>query len=165
MGCFPQDAGSGQCFNLPGKLWTQLQCCSKHWHKAELSTALSQGRHKAGSGTELKTGLVFKSMAMCFYLQVILLISFSWNSLGICFLCSILRTPMQKLGSHPERMLQSKHIEPTEHHSLWEGPSTRLSGDLELKSPKALEHGGQVEPCLLLKPTLMELITIPLPLS
>lgn len=82
---------------------------------------------------------------MCFYLHVILLISFSCNPLGSCSLCSILRIPMQKLGSHPECMLQSKHTEPTEHHSLWEGHNTRLSGDSELKSlrAKALEHEGQ----------------------
>lgn len=43
-----------ECFSLQSKLQMHLHCCSKHWHKVDVITGLSQGATKAIRGTEIK---------------------------------------------------------------------------------------------------------------
>lgn len=165
MSCFPQDADSGQCFNLQSKLWMQLQCCSKHWHKAELSTVLSQGRHKVGSGTELQK--LFLNLLPCVSISM----SYCWSpslatlwAAAPCvpyweFLCK--NWALTQNACYRANTQSQLNTTPCEKGTIHDCQGTQ-SWNLWGLKPLSMRVN---RPCLLQKPTLMELITIPLPLS
>lgn len=106
-------------------------------------------------------------MAVCLYLQVILMICFLFQPSGqlllVCCTVFHIKNSYAKFWlsprMHKHRANTQSQINNTPRVSVRSAQYTTVKGDSELK------HDHQVQPCLLQKTPVTELITILLPLS
>lgn len=120
----------------------QLHCCSKHWHKADLSMGawvVTRWPQKWSAEHSWRSYYEIYSHKTYWWS------AFSSSLLGSCSLCaaqcSILRIPMQNSVFHPNacyranRQSQINHIPAV---SVRRAQYTAVKGDSELKYPRVL---------------------------